>query len=132
MASFVGDEGGLDGTLTSDEEVIDTSDEGEPCVAAGSRMVWGPLFREVLALVSEGVKTDLWGLRCPVHCQGTTWSALALSFLLGFICAACLVSVIIYSIFFRESRIHRLSRARVLESPSPGAARLALYGHTRP
>jgi len=98
----------------------------------GSRMVWGPVFRGLIELVSEGVKTEFWGLRCPIHCQGTSVSQLLLAFVLGFGLAFGLFLFILYFHFLAPSRVLHLSQARDrAETQSPGQARLSLYGHTR-
>ena len=96
-------------------------------------MVWGPVFREVLSFLSEGVRTELWGLRCPIHCQGTSVSQILLAFVLGFCLAFGLCGLWIYFHFITPSRALHLSqtRDRGAEALSPGRARLSLYGHTR-
>ena len=50
--------------------------------------MWGPVVKEVLQLISEGVQTNLWGLRCPIHCSGTRFASLLAAFLFGVVAAS--------------------------------------------
>ena len=94
-------------------------------------MVWGPLVREALSLISEGIQTNLWGLRCPLHCEGTSLAALLSAFLLGFLLAAGIAAFLV--LYPPQFRIQRLAetRDRVPEQQTAGPSRLSLYGHTR-
>ena len=49
-----------------------------------------PLFSEVLGFFLEGTRTNLWGLRCPLHCTQFDLPAVGLTFLLGCLTGAAL------------------------------------------
>ena len=93
--------------------------------------MWGPLVREVLTLVSEGLNSNFWGLGCPVHCQGTSIAAVLCAYLLGLLSAAGLA--ILFFLYPPRPSVQHLSSTRDQEvvRQRAGQERLSLYGHTR-
>ena len=76
----------------------------------------------VLKVLHSGVTTNFWGLGCPAYCGASSLPALALSFLLGFLCAAGLAAWISLHIWLH---VRPLSSSPAGPSP-PGAAALRL------
>ena len=94
-------------------------------------MLWVSLLREAFWILKQGIKTDLWGLRCPLHCGQTDWPLLCLVFLLGLLCGSALVH-------FGASAIarhaHSAPSGSAPDGPprsSPASRRLALYEQPR-
>lgn len=67
----------------------------------------------VLGLIREGLGSNLWGIGCPIHCHPTSFTALALSFLLGLLAGSSLAAYL----GFRLGLFH----LQPVPGPSPSA-----------
>ena len=72
--------------------------------------MWLEGATQAALLFREALHTGLWGLQCPLHCHPASFSALALSWLLGF-----LFGLLISSAFW----IWLLIPVAVQPNPSP-------------
>lgn len=49
-------------------------------------MSWVAFLAQVGSLTKEAISTNFWGLGCPHYCGSNSFSGLAISFILGFLC----------------------------------------------
>ena len=66
-------------------------------------MSWISFIGQVIGITREAVQSNLWGIACPFHCQGSSFPHLALSFILGSLLGSLLTILFTLWIFFLPS-----------------------------